>query len=183
MKITFHGAAGEVTGSQHLIECGGARILLDGGLFQGRREETYRKNRHPAYDPATLHAVVLSHAHLDHCGLLPRLAAQGFRGLIHCTPGTAELCDPMLRDSAHVQEKDVEFVNKIHRRKGQPEFHVLYGLPDVEQVLDRLTIHDLHRPFDVAPGVQVKFIEAGHVLGSAQVLLELDERGQRRRVG
>jgi len=183
MQITFHGAAGEVTGSQHLIECGGARILLDCGLFQGRREETYRKNRHPAYDPASLRAVILSHAHLDHSGLLPRLAAKDFRGPVHCTPVTAELCDPMLRDSAYVQEKDVEFVNKIHRRKGKPEFRVLYGLPDVEEILGRLTVHEKRHAFEVAPGIAATFFEAGHVLGSAQILLELEERGHRRRIG
>ncbi|MBU0508798.1 MBL fold metallo-hydrolase [bacterium] len=183
MKICFHGAAGEVTGSQHLLHCHGRRVLLDCGLFQGRREETYRKNRHPSYDPQSLDAVVLSHAHLDHSGLLPRLAGLGFRGSVHCTPITAELCDPMLRDSAFVQEKDVEFVNKLHRRKGLPAFNVLYGLDDVEQLLTQLSPHPLHSPCEVAPGVTATFLEAGHVLGSAQVLLEIEGRGRRLRVG
>lgn len=183
MKVTFYGAAGEVTGSQHLVDCGGSKVLLDCGLFQGSREETYRKNRHPNYDPSQLHAAILSHAHLDHSGLFPRIAGIGFDGSIHCTTLTAELCDPMLRDSAFVQQKDIEFVNKIHRRKGLPPFNVLYGDAEVEKTLSQLRQHDLHVPFEAAPGISASLIDAGHVLGSAQVLLELQERGRRLRLG
>jgi metallo-beta-lactamase family protein len=183
MKITFYGAAQEVTGSQHLIENQKHKILIDCGLFQGRREEAYRKNRHPGYDAASLHAVVLSHAHLDHSGKLPRLAKLGFNGPVHATPITTDLCGPMLRDSAHVQQKDVEFVNKIHRRKKQPLFNVLYGFEETEQILTQFQGHPLYDAFDVAPGTRATFIEAGHVLGSAQVLLELEEKDRRLRVG
>jgi metallo-beta-lactamase family protein len=183
VKVTFHGAAGEVTGSQHLFEINGHTVLVDCGLFQGRREEAYSKNRHPLYDPARLSAVILTHAHLDHCGKLPRLARLGFNGPVHATAITAELCDPMLKDSAHVQQKDVEFVNKIHRRKGLPMFSVLYGLEETQQILSRLEEHPLDESFEVAPGLKAIFREAGHVLGSAQVVLELEERGKRRRVG
>lgn len=183
MKVEFHGAAREVTGSQHLFEIQGHRILVDCGLFQGRREEAYRKNRHPAYDPADLAAVVLTHAHLDHSGKLPRLARLGFRGPVFATPITRELCEPMLKDSAHVQQKDVEFVNKIHRRKGEPPFNVLYGNEEVDQILGQFEEHLLHAPFEAAPGITVTFLEAGHVLGSAQIVLELRERGRCLRVG
>jgi metallo-beta-lactamase family protein len=183
VRITFHGAAGEVTGSQHLIENQQHSILLDCGLFQGRREEAYRKNRHPAYDAADLKAVVLSHAHLDHSGKLPRLARLGFQGPVFATPITSELCAPMLRDSAHVQQKDIEFANKIRARKRQPPFNVLYGFEETEEILQRFESRDLHAPFDVAPGIRATFIEAGHVLGSAQVVLDLQAPGRRLRLG
>jgi metallo-beta-lactamase family protein len=183
VRITFHGAAGEVTGSQHLVENQQHKILLDCGLFQGRREEAYCKNRHPAYDAAELDAVVLSHAHLDHSGKLPRLARLGFIGQVFATPVTSALCGPMLRDSAHVQQKDVEFANKIRGRKRQPLFNVLYGFEETEEILRRFESRDLHVPFDVAPGIRATFIEAGHVLGSAQVVLDLQERGRRFRLG
>jgi metallo-beta-lactamase family protein len=183
VRITFHGAAGEVTGSQHLLENQGHKVLLDCGLFQGHREEAYRKNRHPGYNAEELDAVVLSHAHLDHSGRLPRLVRVGFEGPVHATPVTTDLCAPMLRDSAHVQQKDVEFANRLRARKKQPPFNVLYGFEETEEILRRFQSHDLHAPLDVAPGIRATFIEAGHVLGSAQVLLDLQERGRRLRVG
>jgi len=183
LNITFHGAAGEVTGSQHLFEVNKHKVLVECGLFQGRREEAYNKNRHPEYKAEDLHAVVLSHAHLDHSGKLPRLAKLGFTGPVYATPTTVELCAPMLRDSAHVQQKDIEFVNKIHRRKHQPLFNVLYGLEETEQILKQFSSRPLHSRFEAAPGVAVTFLEAGHVLGSAQILLELEERGKKRKIG
>lgn len=183
MKITFHGAAGEVTGSQHLIDHKGVQVLLDCGMFQGRREEAYRKNRHPSYTPGNLHAVILSHAHLDHSGKLPRLARLGFNGPIYSTPITAELCDPMLKDSAYVQEKDIEFVNKIHKRKGLPPFNVLYNLAETEQILTQFVPRELHNPFPVAPGMNATFFEAGHVLGSAQIVLEITTGERTLRIG
>ncbi len=173
MRITFHGAAGEVTGSQHLIENKEDKVLFDCGLFQGRREESYDKNRHPAYDSRALTSVVLSHAHLDHTGKLPRLAALGFNGPVFSTPITAQLCDPLLRDSAHIQSKDLEFVNKIHRRKGTREFNALYGVEDVEKVLKQFRTHELHSPFSPADSFTVTYLEAGHLLGSAQVVIEV----------
>ncbi|HEY3295803.1 MAG TPA: MBL fold metallo-hydrolase [bacterium] len=183
MKLTFHGASGEVTGSQYVFEVGGRRVLMECGLFQGRRQEAYDKNRHPDYDARSLNAVVLSHAHLDHSGNLPRLASLGYNGPVFMTPITADLCDPMLRDSAHVQLKDLEFVNKLHRRKGRPAFNPLYTMEDAEQILTQFQPRPLRQTFDVVPGVRATFINAGHVLGSAQIILDLEEHGRHLRLG
>ncbi len=183
MKISFHGAAAEVTGSQHLIEMNGFTFLLDCGLFQGPREETYRKNRHPSYTPAELTAVVLSHAHLDHSGKLPRLADLGFDGPVYATPVTTDLCEPMLYDSAHIQEKDLEFVNKLHRRKGKPLFNILYDSADVSAILAKFEPRELHQPFHVCPGATATYIDAGHLLGSAQIVLDLSDKGRKVRLG
>jgi metallo-beta-lactamase family protein len=183
VKIQFHGASGEVTGSQYLLSIYGKQVLLECGLFQGKREETFRKNRHPEYAATELDAAIVSHAHLDHTGLLPRIAGMGFNGQIHATSVTADLCDPMLKDSAHIQEKDVEFVNKLHRRKGKPLFNVLYSTADAEKAISQFERQSYHQPFPVVPGMAATFIEAGHVMGSAQVLLELDERGRKLRFG
>jgi metallo-beta-lactamase family protein len=183
MKITFFGAAGEVTGSQHCIENNGHRMLLDCGLFQGRREEAYDKNRHPDFDPATIEAIVLSHAHLDHSGRLPRLTSLGYRGPIYATPITAELCDPLLKDSAHIQLKDLEFANKIRKRKGLLPYNLLYSNEDAEQALEQFVTIDLNTEFQPMPGVSVKYIEAGHLLGSAQMRIELTNSGNLTRLG
>ena len=135
MRITFHGAAREVTGSMHLIEVNGRRVLLECGLFQGRRADTYERNLHFPFDPATIDAVVLSHAHIDHSGNLPNLAHDGFTGNIWCTAATRNLCTYMLMDSGHIQEQDVLYVNKKRARQGEPLIEPLYtqarcaGLP------------------------------------------------------
>jgi metallo-beta-lactamase family protein len=183
VKLTFHGAAGEVTGSQYLFEINGNRVLMECGLFQGKREEAYTKNRHPDYDPSKLKAALVSHAHLDHTGKLPRLAKLGFEGPVYMTPATADLCDPMLKDSAHIQEKDIEFVNKLHQQRGKPPFNVLYGMAEAEQIFTQFQSRPLHQQFDVVPGMTATYIEAGHVLGSAQIVLEMNEKGRTRRVG
>ena len=122
MKITFNGAAQNVTGSQYLVEANGQRMLLECGLFQGRRAETYAQNRSFAFDFSVrkLNAVVLSHAHIDHSGNLPNLVKQGFEGPIYATDGTCRLADLMLRDAGHIQEADAEFINKKRARRGEP---------------------------------------------------------------
>jgi metallo-beta-lactamase family protein len=181
MQIEFHGAARTVTGSRHLLQVNGSRVLLDCGLFQGRRSESDRRNREFGFDPAAVDAVVLSHAHIDHSGALPSLARAGFRGCVHGTLATADLLTVMLRDSAHIQEKDVEFLNK-RRRKGEPPKEPIYTLDDAEDAIGLLEGHRYHRPVPVAPGVTATFYDAGHILGSAVVQLDLQEGGVRRRL-
>jgi len=184
MQITFHGAAGSVTGSRHLVEAGGRRILLDCGLVQGRRDEAEASNRSLGFDAADLDAVVLSHAHIDHSGALPMLVRQGFGGTIHSTRATADLCSFMLRDSAHLQEKDAEFANKrmARRRSSQPPRQPLYTVEDAERTMGHFAGHAYYHPFQVAPGVEAQFHDAGHILGSAIVSLTLRENGEERSV-
>ena len=179
MRLRFIGAAREVTGSAHLVEIGGRTILLDCGLFQGRRSEVASKNRHLPCDVGRLDAVVLSHAHIDHAGRLPFLVAEGYRGDIHCTPATRDLCEVMLADSAHIQEKDALHLTK-HGREAVPP---LYALRDVSTTMTLMRPHRYRERFDVVPGVTGTFLDAGHILGSASVMLEWEEGGARRRLG
>ncbi|MDB6133112.1 MAG: metallo-beta-lactamase [Verrucomicrobiales bacterium] len=176
MKITFHGAAGTTTGSQHLIEINGQRILLDCGLYQGHRGEAYDINKHFPFNPAELNAVILSHAHIDHSGNLPNLTRQGYRGNIYATPATRDLCQVMLADSAKIQTADIEYVNKKRGREGLPLYTPLYTPIDAEKCLRQFVTFDYHRPMPVADGVEVTFIDAGHILGAAQVILDLHDR-------
>lgn len=175
MRITFLGAAREVTGSMHLIEVNGRRVLLECGLFQGRRAETYERNLQFPFDPASIDAVVLSHAHIDHSGNLPNLAKQGFRGNIWCTLPTRNLCTFMLMDSGHIQEQDVEYVNKKRARDGQPPMEPLYTQRDVQACLGQFVGIGFGRPVTVADGVEITFVEAGHILGAASVQLDVRE--------
>src|SRR5688572_3682517 len=180
MKITFHGAARTVTGSRHLIEVNGSRILLDCGLFQGRRSEAEQRNRHMGFDAGSVDAVVLSHAHIDHCGALPALVNNGFRGPIYATAATTDLCAVMLRDSGHIQEKDVETIN---RREGLQGIHAkkpLYTEEDAERTARKIVSRPYRTPFQVASGVTVSFLDAGHILGAAMVRLDIQEKGRRR---
>ena len=128
MRISFHGAAQTVTGSQHLIEVNGGKLLLECGLFQGRRKEFYQRNSHFAFDPGELDAVILSHAHIDHSGNLPHLVKDGYNGPIYTTPATAHLANIMLMDSGHIQESDVKYVNRRRAKKGQPPVEPLYTM-------------------------------------------------------
>ena len=184
MTITFHGAAGTTTGSQHLIEINGRRVLLDCGLYQGHREEAYDRNKSFPFEPATVDCVVLSHAHIDHSGNLPNLSRQGFRGNIVATPATRDLCQIMLADSARIQVGDVEYVNRKRIKKGQEPFHPLYDERDAERCLRQFVTVDYHRPMIVADGVTITFIDAGHILGAAQVVLDLHDltTGEKKRL-
>lgn len=182
MKVWFHGAARTVTGSQHLLEVNGSRILLDCGLFQGRRSETYERNRHHPFDPAKIDAVILSHAHIDHSGNLPHLVKDGFSGPIFATKATADLADVMLRDSGHIQEADAMFVNKKRARRGEAPIEPLYTIEDAEQVASHFRPMDYDRSFEAAPGVTACFAEAGHILGSAAVVLDINENGRKVRL-
>jgi len=177
-KLIFHGAAGEVTGSMHLLETDGACVALDCGLFQGRREESRRKNLTFPRPPERITAVVLSHAHIDHCGRLPRLVRDGFDGPIYCTPATLDLATVMLADSAHIQAEDVKFLNKKKARRGEALVEPLYSIEDAIQTMRRLHAVPFGRPFQVTPRVTARFHEAGHMLGSAGVELKLNEGGR-----
>lgn len=179
MRLTFVGAAREVTGSAHIVEIGARTILLDCGLFQGRRSEVAAKNRKLPHDVAKLDAVVLSHAHIDHAGRIPFLVAEGYRGSVHCTPATRDLCEVMLADSAHIQEKDAQHL----ARRGREAVPPLYALRDVSTTMTQMQPHRYHERFEVVPGVTATFVDAGHILGSASVTLEWEEGGARRRLG
>jgi metallo-beta-lactamase family protein len=179
MRVQFVGAAREVTGSAHLVHVNGRTILLDCGLFQGRRSEVGEKNRRVPYAVDRIDAVVLSHAHIDHAGRLPFLVKQGFRGDIHATAATRDLCEVMLADSAQIQEKDADFL----KRRGRPVAEPLYALRDVSTTLTQMRPHRYRERFEVAPGVHATFSDAGHILGSASVTLEWQEDGVKRRLG
>jgi metallo-beta-lactamase family protein len=183
MKITFWGAARAVTGTQHLVEVNGQRVLLGCGLFQGHRAEAFERNRNLPFDPRSIDAVILSHAHIDHCGNIPTLVKGGFEGDIHCTMATADLVSIMLRDSAHINAKDVEYVNKKQRRKGLPPIEPLYSVEEAEHSLRFLQAHSYNRSFPVTKGVQAILRDAGHILGSAIDVLSINDGGTRLRMG
>ncbi|MCC7264369.1 MAG: MBL fold metallo-hydrolase [Candidatus Latescibacteria bacterium] len=183
MQLKFCGGARTVTGSQHLLSVNGNKVLLECGLFQGRRAEAYTRNQEFAYDPAEVDAVLLSHAHIDHSGNLPSLVARGFTGPIYATAATGALCQLMLRDSAYLQERDIEWVNKIRRRRGEPLAEPLYRIEDAEAALHAFVGAQYDRPLQVAPGVQATFRDAGHILGSAGIQLELESKGRKLRLG
>ena len=183
MKITFHGAAHTTTGSMHLIEANGKRILLDCGLYQGRRKEAFEKNRNLPIDPKTIDYVILSHAHIDHSGNLPQLVRQGFRGRVFARQATVELCDILLRDSCFLQKRDLEYVNKKRRRDGKNLFEPLYDESDVDILMQLFVPIHLHAPREIAPGITLEFFNAGHILGSALVQLDIrSQQGRRHRL-
>jgi metallo-beta-lactamase family protein len=182
MRINFHGAARTVTGSQHLLEINGYKLLLDCGLYQGRRADTYERNLNFHFDPRTVDAVILSHAHIDHAGNLPNLVKRGFDGPIYATRATVDLAGLMIQDSGHIQESDAEFVNRKRSRRGEPLIEPLYTMKDAERVLDFFKGVDYEETFEPLPGVQARFYEAGHILGSAAVSLEIEEKGRRIRL-
>lgn len=182
MILRFEGAAQTVTGSQHLLEINGKRLLLDCGLFQGRRKDFYDRNLHFNFDPASIDAVLLSHAHIDHSGNLPNLVKQGFKGPIYSTPPTASLGQIMLADSAHIQESDAEYASKKNRRRGETPVEPLYTLADAEEASRHYFPINYDQAFSPVPGVTVKFVNAGHILGSAAVVLEINENGSRKKL-
>ena len=182
MKIRFHGAARTVTGSQHLLEINGNKLLLECGLFQGPRQETYERNRSFPFNPAEIDAVILSHAHIDHSGNLPHLVKKGYRGPIYTTHATAHLANLMLLDSGNIHESDADFVNKKRARRGEPPIQPLYTMEDAAQVAQYFESVDYDQEFKPLPGVSARLVDAGHILGSAAVALDIDEGGRRTRV-
>lgn len=176
MKITFHGAAKTVTGSRHLIEVNGYRLMLDYGLFQGRRKEAFELNRRSTFDGTTVDALILSHAHIDHSGNIPCLVKNGFTGDIYSTAATRDLCAIMLMDSARIQVRDVEFVNKRRQRQGKNLFEPLYDEENVAVAMQNFIGVSYNRRREILPGVSLTFIDAGHMLGSANVILDIKDR-------
>ena len=178
MKITTYGAAEEVTGSKHLLEINGSRILLDCGMFQGNRKESDYKNRNLPFAPGTLDAVVLSHAHIDHSGVMPVLTKLGYQGRIYATAATRDLCSIMLLDSANIQERDAEFLSKKDRSFVAP----LYEDLDVEEVMKLFVTFPYGQRFEILQDISVTLNDAGHVLGSSMVVVDFKENGVARRL-
>ncbi|HAH31700.1 MAG TPA: MBL fold metallo-hydrolase [Elusimicrobia bacterium] len=173
LTITFHGAAGEVTGSRHLLEINGKSLLLDCGMFQGHRSDADSKNRTFHFPPASVDAVLLSHAHIDHCGLLPLLYRDGCDAPLYATPATAEITAIMLADSARLQEGDAQFYNKIHAAEGL-KIEPLYAEEDADRALAALRPTAYDAEFAPVPGVSARFLNAGHVMGSAMPQLDIN---------
>lgn len=184
MEVEFLGAARTVTGSKHLVHTPRACILLDCGLFQGRRQEANERNRSLGVNPGEIDAVVLSHAHMDHSGALPLLVKGGYRGPVYATPATRDLAAAMLEDAALVQAADARYINKAIEREGADMARVepLFNEADVTGVLSQMISLPYHRTQIIAPGVALTLLDAGHVLGSAMVLLDVDEDGETKRL-
>jgi metallo-beta-lactamase family protein len=183
MKITFYGAAQTTTGSMHLVEANGKKILLDCGLYQGHRKEAFEKNRNLPIDPKTIDYVILSHAHIDHSGNLPQLVRQGFRGRVFARQSTVELCNVMLRDSCFLQKRDLEYVNKKRKRDGKNLFEPLYDEKDVDVLMQLFVPTHMHEPREISRGITLEFFNAGHILGSALVQLDVkSDHGRNHRI-
>jgi metallo-beta-lactamase family protein len=183
MHLEFVGAARTVTGSMHLLRTDHATILLDCGLFQGRRRESFEKNRDLPLPVSEISSVVLSHAHIDHSGALPRLCKNGYDGPVYATPATRDLCAVMLRDAAAIQQSDARYLNRQAVKEGRDDrVEPLYDDEDVIEAIDRFISVPYHRPVPIAPGVRLTFYDAGHVLGSAIVALDVEEGRRHRRI-
>jgi metallo-beta-lactamase family protein len=182
MRFTAYGAARHVTGSKHMLEVGGRRILLDCGLFQGHRAESERRNRNLPYRPSSVDVVLLSHAHIDHSGNLPTLVKGGFGGPIYSTHASADLCGILLMDTAYVQSHDLEYLNKRRRKRGELPLEPLYTDHDVENTLPAFVGVDYDKPIRVTRNVTVTFRDAGHILGSSILEIDASESGRAVRV-
>jgi metallo-beta-lactamase family protein len=184
MYIDFVGAAQTVTGSKHVIRTKHSSVLLDCGMVQGRRRESNEANRNLGVNPASLDAVILSHAHIDHSGALPLLIKQGYEGPIYTTPATRDLCAVMLEDAAMIQAADARYINKAIDRDhvDMERVEPLYDQEDVLRLLQQMIAIPYHRPMTIAPGISISFFDAGHVLGSAITAIDIDDEGKRKRV-
>ncbi len=181
MKIRFNGAAQTVTGSQHLLEINGKKLLLDCGLFQGHRQDFYDRNLNFNFDPHEISAVILSHAHIDHSGNLPNLVKSGYTGPIYATRPTAALGKIMLADAAHIQEADAEYATKKNSRRGEPPDEPLYTIDDATTASKQFYPVQYGDRFSPIPEVTVHFVDAGHILGSAAVVLEINDNGVKKK--
>ena len=184
MELEFVGAAQTVTGSKHIVRTKNATVLLDYGLVQGRRRDSVEANKNVGVDVPSIDAVVLSHAHIDHSGGLPFLVKKGYDGPIYCTPATRDLCAAMLADAARIQDADARYINRLIE-KGEANMdrvEPLYDEADVVRVLERMVSVPYNRKIDIAPGVRLQFLDAGHVLGSAITVMDLEEGGKRKRL-
>jgi metallo-beta-lactamase family protein len=183
MKISFHGAARVVTGSKHLITLtNGKKLLLDCGMFQGMGKDTDAMNRHWGFDPEQVDYMILSHAHIDHSGLIPKLIADGYKGKIYCTDATKDLTAVLLEDSAEIQEDDVKYENKRRAAMGMPYLKPLYTIEDAKRAVDRLLPKEYNEWFKVSDDIEAMFTDAGHIIGSACVHLKITENGKVKRI-
>ncbi len=181
LHLSFHGAAGTVTGSRHLLATGTTRVLIDAGLFQGLKELRERNWCRPSFDPAEVENLLLTHTHIDHAGYLPRLVRDGYGGPVHCTPATRELAGLLLMDAAKLQEEDADYANRKGFSKHAPALP-LYTSADAEAALARLRSVDYDAWLDLGQGVRARFLNAGHILGSALVEVRVDQEGRTTRL-
>lgn len=182
MKISFHGAARTVTGSKHLISFGQKKILLDCGMFQGMGHDTVKLNANFGFNPSEVNYVFLSHAHIDHSGLLPKLVKEGFRGKIYATPATIDVTKVLLKDSAFIQKQDIHFLNKKRREEGKELLEPIYTEEDVENTFALFTPIHYHQAVQVDPDIQVQYFDCGHIIGSATVYLTVNDNGKTKRI-
>jgi len=181
--LKFLGGTGEVTGSMHLLEVSGKKILIDCGFFQGRREESYKRNKNFPFDPKTIDALIVSHAHIDHTGNIPNLVKQGFTGNIYATIATRDLCSVMLKDSAHIQLQDSEYINKRKHLEVMKAVQPIYDIEDVEKAMTYFIGLSYERSINVCDNVKLTFYNSGHVLGSAFPVLDINDNGKTIRFG
>lgn len=178
MKIHFHGAARSVTGTRHLLEVNGHKILLDCGLYQGKRKDSYERNQNLPFDAESVDILILSHAHIDHSGNIPNLVKSGFKGDIICTYATRDLCAVMLRDSARIQQYDMEYINRKRQRDNLPPLEPIYTMEDAVNSLKYFVGFGYERTREILPGVKLTFYDAGHIMGSAIIVLDMEENGK-----
>ncbi len=179
LRLHFHGAARTVTGSCYLIETDKARVLVDCGMFQGSKTERELNNRDFPFDPSALTAMILTHAHIDHTGVIPKLVKKGFTAKIHATPATVDLCGIMLPDSGFIQEMDAKILNERNRKRGLPEVEPLYTLGDAQAALEHFSNVAYDTWINVAPGIKARWWNAGHLIGSASIEVEVEQEGKK----